>query len=557
MIRPFRGRGVCILWLILSVSCSPTWGQLGLGKHKDKEAEKSARPSDKPPDLSENDKKKLAEIEQRPEIKDEIELAWEAQKKHDLEFVYIVNSSTRFDVSGPQYADYRENYGQLYDNPILQRYVNSLGQKLVPKDSPYLYSFKLLLDPIPRAEAFSTGTIYISTGLVSLLDNEAQLAYVLGHEIAHIEKNHFYSELKNAVLERELNQEKEKSAERKRSLFTIGASLVGAGLGGAFGGGRGAAAGAFLGGAGGLISSMILIRSKTTNTEWSTVYENEADEAGFKYVLEQNYDVREVPHLYARMENMVSRDARIGLGFVGKPSRVKERIAHIQTLIGGTYKADIDAKLKAAGLVGSSPDFPVLMSALKRDNGIVALDYDLFAMSRDNLEDAVNLRSNDSRAQAYLGKVIALTGRTPEDRQQASDHFLKAIQYDQTRGAYPEPHLERALFLIGQSNPANQEEIHHELQAYVLLYQREHAGQLPSNMPIIYDYFSLAGDSKWYVSPTAEVSTRYAESLNVTNNGNGGTAVKQVLERGAERTGANGDQSPAVHKKNAAGAPPR
>ena len=52
------------------------------------------------------------------------------------------------------------------------------------------------------------------------------------------------------------------------------------------------------------------------------------------------------------------------------------------------------------------------MAALKRDNGIIAIDYDLFAMARDNLEEAVNLRSNDPRAQLYLGKVISLTART-------------------------------------------------------------------------------------------------------------------------------------------------
>lgn len=556
MIRPFCGRGMCILLLILSIGGSPAWAQFGLGKHKDKETEKPARPSDKPPELSENDKKKLAEIEQRPEVKDEIDRLWEEQKREDLNYAYVVNSTTRFDLTGPQYAALREKYDRLYDNPIIQRYVNNIGQRLVPKDSPNVYSFKLLLDPTPRAESHSTGAIYVSTGLVSLMNSEAELAYVLGHEIAHIEKNHYYSEIKNEVLEQSLNEEKEKSAAKRRTIFSAITTGVGAGLGGLFGGGTGAIGGTLIGFRGGVLSSMVLIRSKTTNTEWSAIYENEADEAALKYVFDRDYDIRRVPQMYARLEGMVKKDTRLGLGFIGKPSRIRERIAHVQSLIASSYKTDIDAKLKGAGLLGSSSEFQVLISALMRDNGIEALDYDLFAMARENLDDAVRVRSGDSRAESYLGKVIALTGRTPEDQQEATDHFLKAIQYDRERGAYPDPHLERALFLIGQSNSANQDEIHRELQTYVVLYQREHSGQLPENMPIIYDYFSLVGDRKWYVTPSAEVSTRYAESLSVTNNGTGGSAVvRQMLEKGAASTG--GDTATPVHKKSPSGTSPR
>ena len=101
-------------------------------------------------------------------------------------------------------------------------------------------------------------------------------------------------------------------------------------------------------------------------------------------------------------------------------------------------------------------------------------------MARDNLEEAVELRSNDPRAQLYLGKVISLTARTPEDRQAAEDHFMKAIQYDGARGAYPDPHLEHALHLIGENGDKG--EIKNEIEAYVALYQREHMGALPNNM---------------------------------------------------------------------------
>ena len=168
------------------------------------------------PVYSDQDKKKIAEIEQRPEIKDEIQAQWDDRRRKDIEYIYNINSSAHFgDTSGPEYATFRDHYGLLYNNPMLQRYLNDIGQRLVPKDSPNIYSFKILLDPIPKAESFSTGTVLVSTGLISMLDNEAQLAYVLGHEIAHVEKNHFYEALRMTIVQDALNKEKEEASRRR------------------------------------------------------------------------------------------------------------------------------------------------------------------------------------------------------------------------------------------------------------------------------------------------------------------------------------------------------
>jgi hypothetical protein len=128
------------------------------------------------------------------------------------------------------------------------------------------------------------------------------------------------------------------------------------------------------------------------------------------------------------------------------------------------------------------------------------------------------LRSNDPRAQLYLGKVISLTARTPQDRQDAEDHFMKAIQYDGVRGAYPDPHLEHGLHLIGENGDKG--EIKNEIEAYVALYQREHAGGLPSNMAILYDYLTLVGDTNWYAAPAEVVSTRNVEAIRISSAGN-------------------------------------
>jgi Peptidase family M48 len=481
-------------------------------------------------EFNDKDKKKLGDIAQRPEVIHRIQEAWDARRRADMEFAFNVNQSTRLgELSVAELATFRQNFGELYNNPILVRYVNSLGQRIVPQGSPNLYSFRLLLDPVPRAEALSTGTIYISTGLVSMLDSEAQLAYVLGHEIAHVEKKHTYNTIRNEILEEEFDREKQADVVKKKAIFGAVSALGGAAIGGAVGGYSGALIGGGLGAVGG-IAGGLLFRNKFQPTEWSTVYEDEADDAGLKYMLEQNYDAREIPRMYARLDNLVGRDSRVGLGFIGKPERTRERQAAITRLITSAYKADLEARAKK-GLVSSGPEFQLLMSALKRDNGVIALDYDLYDEARDDLDQAVKLRSNDPRAHYYLGQVMIATGRTPEEKQQAMGEFLQAIQYDADRGAYAEPHLEEALFQMSQSDPALQDQVKKELKTYVALYQRQHGGQLPGNMYIIYDYFLLIGDKSWYMPPASVITTKNVDSLNVTQANVTAASAAEVVAR--------------------------
>ncbi len=515
-------------------------------------------------EFNDKDKKKLGEIAQRPEVIRRIQDTWDAHRRADMEFAFNVNQSTRLgELSVSELATFRQNFGELYNNPILVRYVNSLGQKIVPQGSPNLYSFRLLLDPVPRAEALTTGTIYISTGLVSMLDSEAQLAYVLGHEIAHVERRHTYNTIRNEILEEEFDREKTADVGKKRAIFGAVSAIGGAAIGGAVGGYSGALIGGGLGAAGGFAGGL-LFRNKFQPTEWSSVYEDEADEAGLKYMLEQNYDAREIPRMYARLDNLVGRDSRVGLGFIGKPERTRERQAQITRLITTAYKADLETRVKK-GLVSSGPEFQLLMSALKRDNGVIALDYDLYDEARDDLDQAVKLRSNDPRAHYYLGQVMIATGRTPEEKQAAMGEFLQAIQYDADRGAYAEPHLEDALFQISQNDPGLQDQVKKELKTYVALYQRQHMGQLPGNMYIIYDYFLLIGDKSWYMPPASVISTKNVDSLSVAQGNVTAASAAEVVARatggsdsGARTTTASepakAPTKPAV-KKTAAPAP--
>ncbi|MBD3615526.1 MAG: M48 family metalloprotease [Gracilimonas sp.] len=91
-------------------------------------------------------------------------------------------------------------YG-LYENEELSNYVSDLGQALLEvshlrrEDTPEQFrdtefTFRVLKSPVVNAFALPGGYIYVTRGLLAHLDNEAQLAVVLGHEIAHVAARH-------------------------------------------------------------------------------------------------------------------------------------------------------------------------------------------------------------------------------------------------------------------------------------------------------------------------------------------------------------------------------
>ena len=71
----------------------------------------------------------------------------------------------------------------------LMAYLNKVAAKIIPpdfNDDKVKIRIKIIRDPTVNAFALPNGTIYVHTGLLARLENEAQLAFVLGHEISHI-----------------------------------------------------------------------------------------------------------------------------------------------------------------------------------------------------------------------------------------------------------------------------------------------------------------------------------------------------------------------------------
>jgi Zn-dependent protease with chaperone function len=82
--------------------------------------------------------------------------------------------------------------GIRFNDPELQEIVNRVAENVVPvvADSFINYRVYLIRDPSPRGFSLADGQIYVHTGLLARLENEAQLAAVLAHEAHHIAAHH-------------------------------------------------------------------------------------------------------------------------------------------------------------------------------------------------------------------------------------------------------------------------------------------------------------------------------------------------------------------------------
>ena len=499
------------------------------------------------------------------EFRDEVDEAFQLKQREHTDFAFDINTRNGRDQVTRD-GDRLKINDTLYDNPLAQDYVNRLGQSLVPATSEHLYAFKITLNPIPEARSLSTGTVYVSTGLLSLVDNEAQLAYVLGHEIGHVEEEHWFEDV---LVSKGIEPYNEKQG-RKRQMW---GALIGAATAGVTGAAGGSAQDAVNNGLlAGLVIAPSLLKFVIPNaiSSWDRLQEDEADRLGLKYMFERNYDPREVPKFFASVQRSSRRDRRVGLGFMAEAERVTERIATVGALLGAlgqnpramavgavdlaerraarqapqqpapdptkalspsanaaqraaaaeralsTQMApELKAKLDAGEVIGSSAEFEAVMAELKRDNGIRAFYYDMFRMSRDNLEESLLIRSNDPFTHFYYGKVLKLTARTPAEKTRALAEFARAVELDRRR-VLPEARLHRALALIENKEPSQMPEIVSALKEYVGLYQRVSGGALPPNMDVIYDYMQEAGELNWSAPRVTNISTQGVDPVHVS-----------------------------------------
>lgn len=115
----------------------------------------------------------------------------------------IMPVSQEIEQGKTNYLPYQQQQGGRYVvDPDLNFYVASVGKKLAQASgNPNLpYEFVVLNNSVPNAWALPGGKIAINRGLLVLLEDEAQLAAVLGHEVVHSAARHGATQQTRAAL---------------------------------------------------------------------------------------------------------------------------------------------------------------------------------------------------------------------------------------------------------------------------------------------------------------------------------------------------------------------
>ncbi len=225
-------------------------------------------------------------------------------EKVDLDLLGQVNLlDKRFERDGLVYADEPTN-----------AYLQRVGESLVPRDlklEHVVWKFRALRDPVPNAFALPNGSIYVNTGVMSLCDNESQLAAILAHEITHVLRRHTYLQNRS----------------NRKKILTI--NIINAvGVWNPVGGVAGLAVGIIA-----AVSPFILV---STIYGYSRDLEREADMKGVDLMMSAEYPPEEMVKMLKLLNNDIEGE-EIKLFYNDHP-QLQDRIAYVSAHLGS--KAD-------------------------------------------------------------------------------------------------------------------------------------------------------------------------------------------------------------------------
>ncbi len=132
-------------------------------------------------------------------------IPWRELIFQGIQMIQISNLSDRQEVElGKQINQQLLKGGdvKLYRDSAANEYINRIGQRLAAASprSDIPYTFQVVEDDSLNAFATMGGFVYINTGLIKAADNEAELASVIAHEIAHIADRHAVKQLRQTLL---------------------------------------------------------------------------------------------------------------------------------------------------------------------------------------------------------------------------------------------------------------------------------------------------------------------------------------------------------------------
>jgi predicted Zn-dependent protease len=247
------------------------------------------------------------------------------------------------------------------------------------------------------------GTVVVHSGLLAVLENEAQLATVLGHEIAHATHRHGYRGF--------MDQQK------KQMWFGLGSMLAGVALGSR-------TDNPLVGLATSLGTSLAMQAAVNGH---GRKLEDEADVLGLHYMVEAGYDYMEAPEVWRVFNRYTKDQSKISNFFFSNHSTHEARIKNLTKAINADYRAEVQrAKLR----VGEE-DYQKVSAQVVQLNAAANVQTQEFARAGKALAAALDRNPNDANAHYQMGRLLWSQDKAA-NAQAALDAFGTAIQLDPT-----------------------------------------------------------------------------------------------------------------------------
>ena len=191
----------------------------------------------------------------------------------------LLSESDEIQLGKSSDAQIVQQYG-VYPDKNLAAYITGIGMKMAKlSHRPNLpYEFKVMDTPVINAFAIPGGDVYITRGILAYLNNEAELAGVMGHEIGHITARHSaeqYSEAQLAQLGLGLGSILSETFQKYAGIAQFGVGML------------------FL--------------------KFSRENESQSDELGVQYSTEAGYDATQMANFFHTLDRMSPSGSRDGL----------------------------------------------------------------------------------------------------------------------------------------------------------------------------------------------------------------------------------------------------
>lgn len=228
---------------------------------------------------------------------------------------------------GRGYSQQVEASSKLINDPVITEYVNRVGQNLVRNsDAQVPFTIKIVDTDDINAFALPGGFFYVDSGLILAADNEAELAGVMAHEIAHVAACHAAREMSRGQL---------------MNLASIPLIFVGGGIGYA-------------------IQNVASLAMPMGFLKFTRSFESEADFLGVQYMYKAGYDPQSLTAFFEKVKAMEKqRPGSLAKAFdthPQTPDRIEKTQHEINTLLPALaeYKVDTsefeDVKARLAEL---------------------------------------------------------------------------------------------------------------------------------------------------------------------------------------------------------------